>query len=146
RNVHRTNLLLDHRYGTDFRYDEMMMTGPGEAGRALAEQLARTDMMAAGDDAPKPGEGPSKEERENGSYALRFVGEADDGARMAVRVTGDRDPGYGSTSRMIAECALCLVDEAADLPGGVWTPAAAFGHALVERLRAHAGMTFEVLD
>ena len=146
RNVHRTNLLLDHRYGTDFRYDERMMTGPGASGRALAEQLARTDMMAAGDDAPKPGEGPSKEERENGSYALRFVGEADDGTRMTVRVTGDRDPGYGSTSRMIAECALCLTDEAAGLPGGVWTPAAAFGEALVARLRAHAGMTFDVLD
>jgi short subunit dehydrogenase-like uncharacterized protein len=145
RNIHRSNLLLGHRYGEDFVYDEMMMAGPGDSGRALAEELAGTDMMDAGDDAPAPGEGPSKAEREAGSYDLRFVGEDGD-ERMTVRVTGDMDPGYGSTSKMIAECALCLTDEATDLPGGVWTPAAAFGTAIVDRLRAHAGMTFDVLD
>lgn len=145
RNIHRSNLLLGHAYGTDFAYDEMLMTGPGEQGKAIAEKMSSENMLDAGDDAPAPGEGPTKEERENGSYDLLFVGEDGD-ERLTARVTGDMDPGYGSTSKMIAECALCLTDEAADLPGGVWTPAAAYGMAIVERLRANAGMTFDVMD
>lgn len=157
RNIHRSNFLLGHPWGTDFRYDEMMMAGPGEDGHALAKALAATDMMATDENAPRPGEGPTREERENGNYDLLFIGErsADetrpgdrDGGgepeRLTVRVTGDMDPGYGSTSKMIAECALCLTDEARDLPGGIYTPAAAFGMAIIERLRAHAGLTFDV--
>ncbi|MEE4359909.1 MAG: saccharopine dehydrogenase NADP-binding domain-containing protein [Pseudomonadales bacterium] len=146
RNIHRSNLLLGHRYGADFVYDEMMMTGPGDAGRQMAEALAATDMMAAGEDAPKPGEGPSKAEREAGNYDLLFVGEDAEGHRMKVSVKGDMDPGYGSTSKMIAECALCLTDEATDLPGGIYTPAPAFGAAIIDRLQAHAGLSFTVED
>jgi short subunit dehydrogenase-like uncharacterized protein len=110
----------------------------------MAEAVAGTNMMAVDENAPKPGEGPSKEERENGSYDILFVGEGAGGEMLRVGVTGDMDPGYGSTSKMIAECALCLTDEAKSLPGGVYTPAPAFGMAIIERLRAYAGLTFEV--
>ena len=67
KNVHRSNLLLDHAYGADFTYEEMMFTGKGEAGAAMAERVANTDIASMGDKL-KPGDGPSKEERENGSY------------------------------------------------------------------------------
>jgi short subunit dehydrogenase-like uncharacterized protein len=93
---------------------------------------------------PKPGEGPSKEEREAGYFDLLFLGIGPDGRQMRAVVTGDRDPGYGCTAKMIAESAICLVREAADVPGGIWTPGAAFGHRLVKRLSDHAGMTFGI--
>ncbi len=93
---------------------------------------------------PKPGEGPSKEERESGFYDVLFLGLAADGRQVRVSVKGDRDPGYGSTSKMIAESAICLVRDATDVPGGVWTPGAAFGNRLIKRLSDHAGMTFAV--
>jgi short subunit dehydrogenase-like uncharacterized protein len=141
KNVHRTNFLLDHAYGVDFVYDEMMVVpGLGEIGRAAAELLARANPFA-GDLGRKPGEGPTREEREQGHYDLLFVGEAPGGKRVETVVTGDRDPGYGSTSKMIAESALCLVrDTAGD--GGVWTPGALMGPALRKRLQERAGLTF----
>lgn len=143
RNVHRSNFLMGHGYGSDFVYDEMLVTGPGDAGEAAAKAVAGDTSMMSGD-GPKPGEGPSKEEREAGFYDILFVGEAADGRTIRVGVTGDRDPGYGSTSKMIAEAAVCLVNEARDTPGGIWTPAPAMGQALIDRLRANAGLTFEV--
>ena len=143
RNVHRSNLLLGHAYGEDFVYDEMVLTGPGEAGEAAANAMAAGMGAMMSDDGPKPGEGPGKEERETGFYDVLFVGAAADGRTIRVGVTGDKDPGYGSTSKMIAEAALCLTTDAADTPGGIWTPAPAMGMALIERLRANAGLTFE---
>lgn len=141
KNVHRTNALLGHRYGTNFVYDEMMLTGDGDQGEAIAKHVASTPMMG-GDNDPKPGEGPTKEERDTGFYDVLFVGEYPDGRSLRLSVKGDRDPGYGSTSKMIAETAIALCE--IDGPGGVTTPGAALGEALVERLQAHAGLTFEV--
>jgi short subunit dehydrogenase-like uncharacterized protein len=141
KNVHRTNALLGHPYGTDFVYDEMMLTGPGDAGQQAAEYVAKTPMIGTPDD-PKPGEGPTKEERDSGYYDVLFVGEYPDGKRAFYSVKGDRDPGYGSTSKMIAETAIALATS--DGPGGVTTPGAALGEALVERLQTHAGLTFAV--
>ena len=143
RNVHRSNFLLQHAYGTDFVYDEMMVTGPGEKGEAMANAIA-ADKSLASDKGPKPGEGPSKEERETGFYDVLFVGEAADGRSLRVGVKGDRDPGYGSTSKMIAESAVCLLQDASATPGGIWTPASAMGTALIARLGANAGLTFAV--
>ncbi|UTW54578.1 trans-acting enoyl reductase family protein [Kordiimonas sp. SCSIO 12610] len=143
RNIHRSNMLLGHSYGEDFTYDEMMLTGPGEQGQAIAKAVA-SDKSLASDDAPKPGEGPSKEERETGFYDVLFVGLGDNDERIHVGVTGDKDPGYGSTSKMIAESAICLVKDAVDTPGGIWTPAPAMGQKLIDRLVANAGLTFEV--
>ena len=140
KNVHRTNFLLGQRYGDDFVYDEMMVAGLGEMGKAAAEALAKLNPLA-GDKGPKPGEGPTKEERENGSYDVLFAGLMPDGTRIDAVVTGDRDPGYGSTSRMLAESALCLVQDV-EGEGGIWTPGALMGPELRKRLIARAGMTF----
>ncbi|MDW3099380.1 MAG: saccharopine dehydrogenase NADP-binding domain-containing protein [Alphaproteobacteria bacterium] len=143
RNVHRSNMLLGHAYGEDFVYDEMMMAGPGEQGEAVAKMIAGdTSMMS--DDAPKPGEGPSKKEREEGMYNVLLIGEAKDGKKINVTVTGDRDPGYGSTSKIIAEAAVCLAKDDVVEAGGIYTSAPAMGMKLVDRLVANAGLTFDV--
>jgi short subunit dehydrogenase-like uncharacterized protein len=146
RNVHRSNLLLGFPYGRDFVYDEMMLTGPGEKGEALAKRItaANTSDKMGGSGGPKPGEGPSKEERENGLYDLLFVALAPDGRQARASVKGDRDPGYGSTSKMITECAICLLRDTPDVPAGFWTPGAAMQHKLIKRLVDHAGLTFAV--
>ena len=141
KNVHRTNHLLGHPYGEDFRYDEMVVTSPGEMGQKAAEMLAKANPLA-GDKGPKPGEGPSKAERDAGFYDLLFIGEWPDGRAARFGVKGDRDPGYGSTSRMIAETAILLSERAHDGDGGVWTPGALFGEELAKRLEERAGLTF----
>ena len=145
RNVHRSNLLMGFPYSKDFVYDEMMLTGPGEKGEAKAKAIAAantSEKMSSG--GPKPGEGPSKEERENGMYDLLFVAIASDGKQARAVVKGDRDPGYGSTSKMISECAICLLRDTPDVPAGIWTPGAAMQHKLIKRLVDHAGLTFTV--
>ena len=143
KNVHRSNYLLGHAYGEDFVYDEMMISGAGEEGKAMAEAIAGMDMMG-GDDGPKPGEGPSYEERERGHYDVLFHGTAADGRVVKVGVTGDKDPGYGSTCKMISESAICLAKDDVETGGGMWTAAPAMGAKLVERLRKNAGLTFEI--
>jgi short subunit dehydrogenase-like uncharacterized protein len=144
RNVHRSNMLLGFPYGKDFVYDEMVMTGPGEQGEAIAKKVMAANNKLSGTDVPKPGEGPSKEQRESGSYDLLFVALAPDGRQARAAVKGDRDPGYGSTSKMISECAICLLRDASDVPGGIWTPGAAMQHKLIKRLEDNAGLTFRV--
>ena len=143
KNIHRSNAIMGHPYGTDFVYDEMMLTGPGEAGKAAAEMVAKSNTMG-GDDGPKPGEGPSKEEREAGLYDFALLGITKNGDRIRATVTGDKDPGYGSTSKIISEAAICLVKDCTDLGGGIYTPAAAMGLTLVGRLQSHAGLTFSI--
>lgn len=141
RNVHRTNFLLGFPYGQDFAYDEMMMAGAGDEGEQRALAMAKDQSLARN---PRlPGEGPSKAEREAGSYELWFVGEHADGGRLRVIVRGQGDPGYASTSRMIVETALCLVEQPELGSGGFWTPAAIAGAPLIDRLQRHAGISFE---
>ena len=144
RNVHRSNMLMGFPYGQDFVYDEMVLTGPGEKGEANAQRVVAANAEKTGPNAPKPGEGPSKEERENGRFDLLYVAIAPDGRMVRAGVTGDRDPGYGSTSKMISECAMCLLRDVTDVPAGFWTPGAAMQHKLIKRLRDNAGLTFEV--
>jgi short subunit dehydrogenase-like uncharacterized protein len=144
RNVHRSNLLMGFPYGKDFVYDEMVLTGQGEQGEANARRVVAANAEKGGPDAPKPGEGPSKEERESGLYDLLFVAIAPDGRQVRAVVRGDRDPGYGSTSKMISECAICLLRDTPDVPAGIWTPGAAMGNKLIKRLVDHAGLTFSV--
>jgi short subunit dehydrogenase-like uncharacterized protein len=145
RNVHRSNMLMNFPYGKDFVYDEMVLTGPGEQGEANAKRLvAAVNAERMGGGGPKPGEGPSKEQRENGFYDLLFVALAPDQRQVRVAVRGDRDPGYGSTSKMISECAICLLRDTPEVPAGIWTPGAAMGNRLIKRLVDRAGLTFEV--
>ena len=139
KNVHRSNVLMDHLYGEDFCYNEMWIQGPGEEGKAAAEFVASMNPLA---DAPAPGEGPSKESRDNGNYDVLFCADLADGSTIQAAVSGDLDPGYGSTSKMIAESAICLVKECPELVGGIYTPAPAMGEKLIARLQANAGLDF----
>ena len=144
RNVHRSNMLMGFPYGREFIYDEMVLTGDGEKGESNAKLVMAANTGKTGPNAPKPGEGPSKEERENGLYDLLYVAVAPDGRQVRATVKGDRDPGYGSTSKMISECAVCLLCDTPDVPAGFWTPGAAMQQKLIKRLVDHAGLTFEV--
>lgn len=142
KNIHRSNFLMGHPYGEAFAYDEMLLTGDGDQGKATAEFVAKDNTLAT---SPlKPGEGPSREEREAGNYKTLFVAESPSGDMLMTSVSGDRDPGYGSTSKMLAEAALCLLMNPGLGSGGVQTPAAAMGQPLIDRLQAHAGLTFKV--
>ncbi|MEM0994836.1 MAG: saccharopine dehydrogenase, partial [Bacteroidota bacterium] len=142
----------------DFRYDEAMIGGEGMSGRiksyiaggvlgilftgkegSLQKQLVNRLL-------PKPGEGPSKSTRENGYYKFKFFTTLSDGSEMLGIVTGDRDPGYGSTSKMLAESAICLAKDELSEVGGVLTPAVAMGDALLKRLQNHAGLTFSIAN
>ena len=159
--VHRTNALLQDAYGPEFRYDEAVLTGRGLRGRLAATTTSAGlgAFMVAGSIGtvrsllekyvlPAPGEGPSPEAQLKGGFDLRFQGRTQRGDVLRARVTGDRDPGYGSTAKMLGQAAACLASDVAkkQRAGGFWTPAAVFGDQLVERLQAHAGLTFEVLD
>lgn len=159
--VQRSNALSKQAYGEDFRYDEAMLMGHGLKGRAaatgmtaglggfmVAAALPPTRWALERFALPAPGEGPSAEQQRKGFFDLRFLGTTADGRKLRVKVTGDRDPGYGSTAKMLGQAAACLAQDFADSGrnGGFWTPATMFGDKLIERLVAHAGLTFEVID
>jgi short subunit dehydrogenase-like uncharacterized protein len=118
----------------------MMLTTLGEAARALVDAAAKANPFAG--KGLKPGDGPSKEERENGFYDVVFKGIYPNGSEIVASVKGDRDPGYGSTSKMIAEAALALMEVKSS--GGVYTPGGVIAAPLVERLQKYAGLTFAV--
>ncbi|MEZ5246286.1 MAG: saccharopine dehydrogenase NADP-binding domain-containing protein [Acidimicrobiales bacterium] len=160
--VHRSHALLGRPWGDDFLYDEAMMMGAGPKGAAKAAGLAGGLGGFVGIAAlrparrllnrfvlPKPGDGPSPEAQEKGFFDIRFFGTTASGRTIATKVTGDRDPGYGSTARMLGECAVTLLhlprDGEAGVAGGFWTPSTALGDTLIEALQAHAGLTFDVL-
>ena len=140
KNIHRSNVLMDHIYGENFCYNEMWIQGTGDEGKAAADFISKSNPLS---NAPKPGEGPSRESRENGNYDLLFCGDIDDKS-IHVSVTGDMDPGYGSTSKMIAESAVCLVKECDDLKGGIYTSASSMGTKLIKRLEDNAGLIFKL--
>ncbi len=159
--VHRSHALQGRPWGEDFTYEEAMMTGTGFKGRrqaitwslalggfAVGASLGPTRKLLKNRFLPKPGEGPSKGARERGLFKLLLVGRDDDGHEVRVRVTGDRDPGYGSTSRMLGEAAYTLATDVPEgsPPGGFWTPSTAMAEKLIPRLVEHAGLTFELLD
>src|SRR5258705_2264203 len=139
KNVHRTNFLLGHPYGTDFVYDEMMVApGFGEIARVTTETFATMVYLVA-TGGLKPGAGPTREEREKGFYDILFLGELPGGGRVEAVVTGDRDPGYGSTSKMIAQSALCLVRDMQG-EGRLLAPGATVGPAFAKALNDTAGL------
>ena len=140
KNIHRSNKLMNHIYGENFKYNEMWIQGPGEEGKAAAEFISTMNPLG---DAPKPGDGPSRESRENGNYDVLFCADVD-GETIKASVSGDMDPGYGSTSKMITESAVCLVKDCENLAGGIYTPAASMGKKLIKRLESSAGLTFKL--
>jgi short subunit dehydrogenase-like uncharacterized protein len=140
KHIHRTNYLLEHQYGSDFVYDEMYLTGPGEEGKSIAQAIAADDSMVKSD--LKPGEEPTKEKRDNGYYDLLFVGSNDKGETIRASVKGDRNPGYGSTCKIIAENAICLLKNPDLASGGILTAASSMGNVLLDRLQENAGLSF----
>ena len=159
--VRRSNAVMGYPYGQDFRYQETGLTRGGLGGylSALTSTLIgrlfliamatpRTRALLEQHVLPKSGEGPDEETRRAGSYAMVLVGETAEGAVLKARVTGEGDPGVRSTTLMLTQAALCLAQDADRLPvgGGFWTPASAMGPLLRERIIAHAGMTFTLLE
>jgi short subunit dehydrogenase-like uncharacterized protein len=156
--VLRTHALLGQPWGRDFTYGETMMTGDGLAGGVAAWGMTAGLAAVAGAASfgptrkllgkviPKPGQGPSEAKQQAGWFDLRFVGRTSGGQEIHTKVTGDADPGYGSTAKMLGEAAVAFLDlDPQQVGGGFWTPASAFGDALVERLEAHAGVRFDVI-
>jgi short subunit dehydrogenase-like uncharacterized protein len=158
--VRRSNAVAGYPYGRDFRYSEQMSVPAGLKGLAVASAVAAgtagiLTAMRSGRlrrlverRLPRPGEGPTPDERAGGYFVLRLLGEAaGEGTplRLLGRVEDRRDPGYGMTAVTLGESALCLALDGLDSPGGVLTPAAAMGMRLVERLR-RTGMRWEVTE
>ncbi|MFN3452919.1 MAG: saccharopine dehydrogenase family protein, partial [Sphingorhabdus sp.] len=157
--VHRSNALTNNSYGVEFKYEEAVVTGEGGSGKRKAQAmhwgvnalmiglavppirwLLETAVL------PKPGEGPTEKAQLQGGFDIVFLGTTVKGETIRCRVTGDRDPGYGSTAKMLSQAAACLAkDVPDDVAGGFWTPATILGDKLVDRLVAHAGLTFEQL-
>ncbi len=156
--VRRSNALLGHAYGKEFRYDEATLTGSGPGGFAKAAGLAASlgggmAAMSIGPlrrflhrRLPQPGEGPSRKQREAGYWDLLLWGRHPDDPSKNIRgrVQGDRDPGYGSTAKMLAESAVGLALDPRETGGGFFTPAAAMGSTLLDRLESSAGVTFSI--
>lgn len=159
--VLHSNALLNMAYGRDFSYSEGMLTGKGLKGRigalmttaafgllGLGLYFSPTRTLLEKFVLPAPGEGPSPEEQLNGYFDVRVHGRDDQGNQLTVKVTGDRDPGYGSTAKMLGQAGLCLAQDIAkeDRAGGFLTPSVAMGDSLLQRLEAYSGLTFETCD
>ncbi|MBL30583.1 MAG: saccharopine dehydrogenase [Flavobacteriaceae bacterium] len=151
--VRRSNALSGYVYGKDFRYDEATICGKGLKGRIKGYLMAIPLLIMTAKPKsflkkiidkilPKPGEGPKKEKREKGFYNLKFYATLKDGSRVLVKVTGDMDPGYGSTSKMLGEAAVCLAKDNLSNISGVLTPSIAMGDFLLKRLENRSGLTF----
>ena len=159
--VHRSNQLLGYEYGREFKYDEAMWMKDGIKGKltsyalsagllgfATAMMITPSRELLSKHVLPKSGSGPSKEEQENGYFDIRLFGQTPNKDSITTKVTGDKDPGYGSTSRMLSQAALCLAQDISkeEVKGGFWTPASAMGDKLLARLEKHAGLSFDVID
>jgi short subunit dehydrogenase-like uncharacterized protein len=157
--VRRSHALTGFPYGREFRYAEAVMTGRGLAGwlRATIMTLGLGGLVLGASFKPtrnflqkfvlpKPGEGPDRELQRTGFFNLIQIGVLPDGSLLRGRITGDQDPGYGSTSKMLSECAVCLAQDDLDIGGGVWTPAAAMAKPLCDRLQRNAGIAFALTD
>lgn len=119
--VHRSHALSNHRYGEDFQHNEGTLTGAGVGGCVRAVAIA-LGVFSFGVGAaigparkliqrfllPKPGKGPSQEAQLAGSLDIRFVGRRKEGQTLHVKVAGDRDPGYGSTAKMLGQAVISL--------------------------------------
>ena len=162
--VHRSNALSDNAYSANFRYDEAMLTGKGFKGRVTAMSvvaglagflagavLPPTRWLMENTLLPKPGEGPTPAQQLAGRYDLRFFGKTEKGEVLRAKVTGDRDPGYGSTAKILGQAAASIAldhyqrGKKAGRAGGFWTPATMFDQRFVDRLVQQAGLTFEVV-
>jgi short subunit dehydrogenase-like uncharacterized protein len=159
--VRRSNALLGYPWGREFECTEVLPLGDGLGGLARATAVwagitVATAGMAFGPTReglrrfvfPEPGEGPTREQIENGYFTVRVLGRgtATDGPFVVEsQISADWDPGYGATARMLSEAAMCLVRDQTDSPlaGGILTPASGIGDPLADRLR-QAGLDVKV--
>ena len=159
--VHRSNQLLSYQYGREFKYDEAMWMQNGVKGQLISYGMSagifgfitamtfkRSREFLSNHVLTKSGDGPSKSDQDNGYFDLRFFGKTANNETIATKVTGNKDPGYGSTSQMLAQSALCLAQDITkdEVKGGFWTPASAMGNRLLTRLENNAGICFEVVN
>ncbi len=157
--VRRSHALQGYPYGKDFQYEEATLVGSSFSKRFTArlQNNVVSKVISGGPDSflkkmadrylPKPGEGPTKEQREKGFFNLILLGKFSNGDTISAKVKGDRDPGYGSTSKMLGEAAVCLAkDSLSEEVSGVITPAVAMGDALLNRLHTKSGVTFELAE
>jgi len=158
--VHRSNALSHNSYGAEFTYEEAVATGQGAKGKRMARATSwGVNALMIGLAVPpirwllesfvlpKPGEGPTEKAQLEGGFDIVFLGSTAQGENIRCRVTGDRDPGYGSTAKMLSQASACLAKDVPDtVAGGFWTPATILGDRLIDRLKAHAGLTFEKLS
>ena len=148
--VRRTNSITNYSYGYNFRYSEVYSFNKGIkgflksiimlVGLGLIQVSVKTKSLLwilRKFKLPKPGEGPSKEKRENGFFKLNIIGLINNTQKNSVTVTGQGDPGYLATSKMLTESALSVLLEKEKLPTiyGVLTPASGIGIVLAERLK-----------
>ena len=139
--VRRSHALAGLPYGANFSYDESQLCtsrakailSAGGLGTVMAGTFFSPTRALLKKVLPDPGEGPDKKTRDNGFF--EFWAHGTDGENsLRVKVTGQRDPGYGATSRMLAQAGLCLTQDELAVGGGIWTPASALGDALLARL------------
>ncbi len=151
--VRRSNALSNYNYGKEFKYDEAVMTGTGFKGRLKGIVLSIPLIFLSAKPgslfnkifnflSPKPGKGPNKKERESGYFSLRFYVFQENNDFSIYKVTGDKDPGYGSTSKMLAESAVCLAKDELNNNFGILTPSIAMSDSLLDRLVSKAGLKF----
>jgi short subunit dehydrogenase-like uncharacterized protein len=153
--VRRSNALFNYKYGKSFLYSEAVLVGDGILGKIIGYLSLIPILMVIQKKGsilkrivdlfvPKAGQGPSKNQRENGFYNLKFYFNSNRKKYLA-KVTGDMDPGYGSTSKMLAECAVCLaLDDTSNKNYGVITPSVAFEENILQRLQNNAGLKFSI--
>ena len=159
--VHRSNQLFGYEYGREFKYDEAMWMQDGIKGQLMSVGMSagivgfvtamtfkRSREFLSNHVLTKSGDGPSQSDQDNGYFDIRFFGSTANNETIMTKVTGNKDPGYGSTSQMLAQAALCLAQDIAQeaVQGGFWTPASAMGDKLLTRLVNHAGLCFELID
>ena len=157
--VRRSHALLGYPYGKHFRYREAVLTGDGPTGWAkgvamtaalgslvVGASFSATRKLLQKFVLPEPGEGPDEDMQQKGFFNLMQIGVLPDGSLLRSRITGDQDPGYGSTSKMLSECAVCLAKDDIKVGGGVWTPASSMAEPLLKRLTENAGLSFEIRD
>ena len=159
--VMRSHFINEKKYGAGFLYQEQMLMGKGVKGYiratsllmglgifALSVFITPTRKILQKFILPKPGQGPSVQAQRDGYFDINLIGISENTETLCLKVTGDTDPGYACTAKMLAHSALSMVF---DVPqknstGGFFTPSSAMGMHLVERLKKYAGMTFEIIS
>ncbi len=84
---------------------------------------------------PKPGEGPTEAQMDDGWFRVVLVARGERGTQLRGRILSQGDPGNRSTVRMLCSAALSLALGEAAPGGGVLTPSVALGLGFLDRLR-----------